>query len=161
ADHAVFGIPEAKRGLLAAGGGLVRLPKRVPLAIALELALTGDSIGAARAYELGLVNLVVSADRVLDEALALAGRIIDNAPLSVRYSRQILTQAAEIPEAEAWQLSDEATAIVFESADAKEGPLAFAEKRPAQWQGRLAGPGSRVSGARGPGGSAEPGAAGG
>jgi enoyl-CoA hydratase/carnithine racemase len=136
ADHAIFGIPEAKRGLLAAGGGLVRLPKRVPLAIALELALTGDSISAARAYELGLVNLVVPADRVLEEALAMAGRIIDNAPLSVRYSRQIVIEAAEVSEAEAWQLSDQATAIVFESADAKEGPLAFAEKRPARWQGR-------------------------
>jgi enoyl-CoA hydratase/carnithine racemase len=136
ADHAIFGIPEAKRGLLAAGGGLVRLPKRIPLAIALELALTGDSISAARAYELGLVNLVVPADRVLEEALAMAGRIIDNAPLSVLYSRQIVTQAAEISEAEAWKLNDQANALVFKSADAKEGPLAFAEKRPAQWQGR-------------------------
>ena len=136
AEHAIFGIPEAKRGLLAAGGGLVRLPKRLPMAMALELALTGDSITAARAYELGLVNAVVPFDRLLDEALALAGRIMANAPLSVRYSRQVTRQAAEVSEDEAWKLSDEATAIVFNSADSREGPLAFAEKRAPKWQGR-------------------------
>jgi enoyl-CoA hydratase len=136
AEHAIFGIPEAKRGLLAAGGGLVRLPKRLPMAMALELALTGDSITAARAYELGLVNAVVPFDRLLDEALALAGRIMANAPLSVRYSRQVTRQAAEVSEDEAWKLSDEATAIVFNSADSREGPLAFAEKRAPNWQGR-------------------------
>jgi enoyl-CoA hydratase/carnithine racemase len=136
AEHAVFGVPEVKRGLLAAGGGLVRLPKRLPMAAAMELVLTGDSITAARAQELGLVNRVVPADRVLDEALALAERIIENAPLSVRYSRELTTQAAEISEAEAWVLSDAAATTVFASADAKEGPLAFAEKRPPKWQGR-------------------------
>jgi enoyl-CoA hydratase/carnithine racemase len=136
AEHATFGIPEVKRGLLAAGGGLVRLPKRVPLATALEMALTGDPITAARAYELGLVNLVVPADRVLDEALALAGRVIENAPLSVRYSRQLIIQAAEVSEEEAWKLSDAATQIVFSSPDSREGALAFAEKRKPNWQGR-------------------------
>jgi len=136
AEHAIFGIPEVKRGLVAAGGGLVRLPKRVPRAVALELALTGDSISATRAYELGLVNVVVPADRVLDEALALAGRIIANAPLSVRYSRQITLQSAEVPEAKSWELSDAATAPIFGSADSKEGAIAFAEKRAPNWQGR-------------------------
>jgi enoyl-CoA hydratase/carnithine racemase len=135
-EHAVFGIPEVKRGLLAAGGGLVRLPKRLPMATAMELALTGDSITAARAYELGLVNLVVPADRVFDEALALAARIIENAPLSVRHSRELTTLAADVSEEEAWALSDAATETVFSSADAHEGPLAFAEKRPPKWQGR-------------------------
>jgi enoyl-CoA hydratase/carnithine racemase len=136
AEHAIFGIPEVKRGLIAAGGGLVRLPKRLPMATALELALTGDSISAARAYELGLVNRVVPADRVLDEALELASRIIENAPLSVRYSREITVKAAEVSEEEAWKLSDDASAVVFTSADAREGPLAFAEKRPPNWVGR-------------------------
>jgi enoyl-CoA hydratase/carnithine racemase len=136
AEHAVFGIPEAKRGLLAAGGGLVRLPKRIPLAMAMELALTGESISAERARQLGLVNAVVPADRVMDEALALAGRIIENAPLSVRYSRELTMQAAEVTEGEAWRLNDEATAKVFGSADAVEGPLAFAEKRAPNWTGR-------------------------
>jgi enoyl-CoA hydratase/carnithine racemase len=136
AEHAIFGIPEVKRGLIAAGGGLVRLPKRLPMAVAMELALTGDSITAARARELGLVNLVVPAERVLDEALALAGRIVENAPLSVRHSRKLTKQAAEVTEAEAWALSDAASREVFSSADAREGPLAFAEKRAPNWQGR-------------------------
>jgi enoyl-CoA hydratase/carnithine racemase len=136
AEHAIFGIPEVKRGLLAAGGGLVRLPKRLPMATAMELALTGDSITAARAYELGLVNRVVPAERVLDEALALAGRIIENAPLSVRYSRQLTLQSAEVTEAEAWDLTDAATRVVFSSEDAREGPLAFAQKRAPNWKGR-------------------------
>ncbi|MGH8996694.1 MAG: crotonase/enoyl-CoA hydratase family protein [Acidimicrobiales bacterium] len=136
ADHAIFGIPEVKRGLLAAGGGLVRLPKRLPLAIAMELALTGDSLTAERALELGLVNRVVPGDRVLDEALALAGRIIENAPLSVRYGREITIQAADVSEEEAWKLSDAATQKVFTSADALEGPTAFAEKRAPNWLGR-------------------------
>lgn len=136
AEHAVFGIPEVKRGLLAAGGGLVRLPKRLPLAVAMELALTGDPITADRAQQLGLVNRVVPADQVLSESLALADRIIENAPLSIRYSRQVTLRAADVPEAEAWRHSDEATTVVFSSADAREGPLAFAEKRPPNWQGR-------------------------
>jgi enoyl-CoA hydratase/carnithine racemase len=136
AEHAVFGIPEVKRGLLAAGGGLVRLPKRLPLATAMELALTGDSITAERAYELGLVNRVVPADRVLDEALALAGRITENAPMSVRYSRDLIIQSAEVSEAEAWDLTDAATRVVFSSEDAREGPIAFAQKRAPSWKNR-------------------------
>jgi enoyl-CoA hydratase/carnithine racemase len=136
AEHAVFGIPEVKRGLIAAGGGLVRLPKRLPMAMAMELALTGDPISATRAQELGLVNAVVPADRVLEEALAFAGRITENAPLSVRHSRLLTKQAAEVTEAEAWDLSDAATREVFTSADAREGPIAFAEKRAPNWQGR-------------------------
>jgi enoyl-CoA hydratase/carnithine racemase len=136
AEHAIFGIPEVKRGLIAAGGGLVRLPKRLPMATAMELALTGDPITAARAYELGLVNRVVPAEKVLDEALALADRIIENAPLSVRYSRQLTIQGAEVSEAEAWSLTDEATRVVFSSEDAREGPLAFAQKRPPNWKSR-------------------------
>jgi enoyl-CoA hydratase/carnithine racemase len=136
ADHASFGIPEAKRGLIAAAGGLVRLPKRLPMAVALELALTGDPIDADRAFALGLVNLVVPAADLLGEALALAGRIAECAPLSLRYSKDVMHRAAGVPEAEAWRLSDEATAVVFSSADAMEGPVAFAEKRPPRWQGR-------------------------
>jgi enoyl-CoA hydratase len=136
AEHAVFGIPEVKRGLLAAGGGLVRLPRRLPLATAMELALTGDSISAERAHQLGLVNIVAPAERVMDEALALAGRIIENAPLSVRYSRELTMQAAEVSEEEAWKLNDQFTAKVFGSADAMEGPRAFAEKRAPNWTGR-------------------------
>ena len=136
ADHALFGIPEAKRGLVAAAGGLVRLPKRLPLAVALELALTGDPIDARRAYALGLVNRVVPRERLLEEALVLAERIAENAPLSVRYSKQVMRRALDVSEAEGWKINDEATRVVFASADAMEGPVAFAEKRAPNWQGR-------------------------
>jgi enoyl-CoA hydratase/carnithine racemase len=136
ADHAQFGIPEAKRGLIAGAGGLIRLPKRLPIAVAYELAMTGDPIDAARAYALGLVNHVVPAASVLDEAIALAERIAANAPLAVRYSKSVMRQAAELPEADGWKVNQEAVSVVFSSADAQEGPLAFAEKREARWQGK-------------------------
>ena len=96
AETARFGIPEVKRGLMAAAGGLIRLPKRVPLAIALELAMTGDPIDAQRALQLGLVNRVVPADRVVDEAIALAERIGENSPIAVRNSRRLVREAAEL-----------------------------------------------------------------
>lgn len=136
ADHATFGIPEATRGLIAGAGGLLRLPRRVPLAVALELALTGSPIGAARAYDLGLVNRVVPLGRLMDEALELAERIADNAPLAVRASKSVMLGALGKDEAEGWRLTDEAVGTVFTSADAMEGPIAFAEKRKPNWQGK-------------------------
>ncbi len=136
ADHAKFGIPEAKRGLIAGAGGLLRLPKRLPLAVAYELAMTGDPMDAGRAHALGLVNLVVPADSVLTEALALAERIAANAPLAVRYSKSVMKRAAEVPEAEGWKINQDAVDVVFNSADAMEGPVAFAEKREPRWQGK-------------------------
>ena len=136
ADHALFGIPEAKRGLIAGAGGLIRMPKRLPIAVALELAMTGDPIDAGRAYALGLVNKVVPADALLAEAVALAERIAANAPLAVRYSKSVMKRAAEVPEAEGWAINAEAVGVVFTSADAMEGPVAFAEKRAPNWQGK-------------------------
>jgi enoyl-CoA hydratase/carnithine racemase len=136
ADHATFGLPEAKRGLIAGAGGLIRMPKRLPLAIALELAMTGDPIDAERALSLGLVNKVVPAAEVLPEALALAERIAANAPLAVRYSKSVMKRAADVSESEGWDINGEAVRIVFSSADAMEGPVAFAEKRPPNWQGK-------------------------
>ncbi len=136
ADHATFGIPEAKRGLIAGAGGLIRLPKRLPMAIALELAMTGDPIDATRAAALGLVNKVVPPDQLLAEAIALAERIAANAPLAVRYSKSVMKQAAEVSEAEGWKINGQAVGVVFSSADAMEGPIAFAEKRPPNWQGK-------------------------
>jgi enoyl-CoA hydratase/carnithine racemase len=136
AEHAMFGIPEAKRGLIAGAGGLLRLPKRLPLAVAYELAMTGDPMDAARAHALGLVNQVVPADAVLPEALALADRIAANAPLAVRYSKSVMKRAAELSEAEGWKVNQEAVDVVFNSADAMEGPVAFAEKREPRWQGK-------------------------
>jgi enoyl-CoA hydratase len=136
AEHATFGIPEAKRGLIAAGGGLVRIPQRLPLAVALELAMTGDTMDAGRALALGLINKVVPAASLLDEALALAERIAANAPLAVRYSKSVIKRSADVPESEGWKISKEAAGVVFSSADAREGPLAFAEKRAPRWQGK-------------------------
>jgi enoyl-CoA hydratase/carnithine racemase len=136
ADHATFGIPEVKRGLFAGAGGLIRLPKRLPLAIALELALTGESIGADRALALGLVNRVVPADRLIEEAFALADLIADNAPLAVRWTKKVVVGAVSVGDKEGWALNNEAVGIVFTSADAMEGPVAFAEKRKPQWQGK-------------------------
>jgi len=136
ADHAKFGIPEATRGLVAGAGGLIRLPKRVPLTVAYELALTGDPIDAQRAYELGLVNRVVPGAEVLDAAIALAERIAKNAPLAVRTSKDVMRRSIEMSEAKAWVTNDEAFAMIGRSADAMEGAIAFAEKREPNWQGK-------------------------
>ena len=133
AENAVFGIPEAKRGLVAAAGGLIRLPKRVPLALATELAITGDPIDAARAHQLGLVNRVVPGEQLLDEALALAGRIAENAPLAVRNALRMVREAVDLDEEAAWARNNELAVEVFSSPDAVEGATAFAEKRPPRW----------------------------
>ena len=135
ADHAVFGIPEVKRGLAAAGGGLIRLARRAPQAIALELALTGESIDAQRALAYGLVNRVVPAERLLDEALALANVICANAPLAVRASKELMKRSLDLTEDEGWRLNAELTVPVFTSKDALEGAVAFAERRPPVWTG--------------------------
>ncbi len=133
-DHCVFGIPEAQRGLIAGAGGLIRLAKRIPLAVAYEMALTAEPISAARAYELGLVNRVVPAEQVLEVAVALAERTARNAPLAVRASKRVMTESLELTEAEAWVLNDEVFARIGRSADALEGAVAFAEKRPPLWR---------------------------
>jgi enoyl-CoA hydratase len=134
ADTARFGIPEVQRGLMAAAGGLIRLPKRVPLAIALELAMTGDPIDASRALALGLVNRVVPGGEVVDTAIALAERIGENSPIAVRQSRRLVREAGELTESEAFQRTNELAISVFESGDAVEGATAFAEKRKPIWK---------------------------
>ncbi len=136
AEHAVFGIPEAQRGLIAGGGGLIRLPRRVPLAVAYEMALTADPIGAARAYELGLVNRVVPAAELLEVAVALGERVAKNAPLALRASKSVMRRSLELTEEESWTVSDEAFGAIGRSADALEGAVAFAERREPNWQGR-------------------------
>jgi enoyl-CoA hydratase len=135
AEHARFGIPEASRGLIAGGGGLIRLPKRIPLAVAYEMALTAEPIDAHRAYELGLVNRVVPGEKVLDEAVALAERIAKNAPLAVRTSKYVMKKSRELSEEQCWLLNTEAFGIIGRSSDAMEGAVAFAEKREPNWQG--------------------------
>lgn len=134
AEGATFGIPEAKRGLMAAAGGVVRLPRLVPRAVALELAMTGDPIDARRAFELGLVNRVVPLDRVVDEAIALAERICANAPLAVRMSKKMVHESLYLSEEEAWARNHERAGQVVASPDAMEGALAFAQKREPNWQ---------------------------
>ena len=136
ADHAKFGIPEVARGLVAGAGGLIRLPRRIPRAIALELALTGEPIGADRALQIGLVNRVVPGEQLLGEALALAERIAKNAPLAVRLSKQVMLQSAELSEAEAWGVNDAVFSEIGRSGDAMEGAIAFAEKREPNWTGK-------------------------
>jgi enoyl-CoA hydratase len=135
ADHATFGIPEVKRGLVAGAGGIIRLSKRISLARALELGMTGDAIDAQGAFMLGLVNRVVPAADVLETAVALAERICEAAPLAVRVTKKIIKASLEVPESEAWKLQGAAATEVFSSPDALEGARAFAEKRAPQWSG--------------------------
>jgi enoyl-CoA hydratase len=126
-EGAKVGIPEVKRGLFAAGGGTT-LPGRIPLAAALELGLTGDPISVERAKEIGLVNQVVPADRVRQAAIELAERITVNAPLSVAMTKKLMREAR-------WG-SPEEVRSVFGSADAREGAVAFAERREPKWTGQ-------------------------
>ena len=132
---AKFGIPEAKRGLAAAAGGLVRLPRQIPPRLAMELALTGDFMTAARAYEMGLINRVTEGD-ALDGALELAASITANGPLAVARSKQVIVESREWSEAEMWKKQSETLGNLFMTADAREGAAAFAEKRKPSWQGK-------------------------
>ncbi|HWI11616.1 MAG TPA: enoyl-CoA hydratase-related protein [Burkholderiaceae bacterium] len=134
AQDAVFGLPEPKRGLLAAAGGAYRLPRAVPRAIALEMLSTGATLDAQRAHALGLVNRVVDLAALPEAALALAAQVVANEPLSVRESLAIGRAAAELDEAALRRLSAEATARVMASEDAREGPRAFVEKRAPVWR---------------------------
>ncbi|KQT89685.1 enoyl-CoA hydratase [Marmoricola sp. Leaf446] len=136
AEDARFGVPEVKRGLVAAAGAALRLPELLPLPIALELLLTGDPIDARRAAGLGLVNRVVPTGLALEAALELAARIAANGPLAVAASRRVARASRGWSDAERWDKQDELTLPVFLSEDAQEGPRAFAEKRPPRWQGR-------------------------
>ncbi|QRY42753.1 crotonase/enoyl-CoA hydratase family protein [Mycolicibacterium boenickei] len=130
---AVFGIPEVKRGLVAGGGGLLRLPLRIPSAIAMELALTGDNLAAARAHALGMVNVLSESGSALEDALALAQRITANGPLAVAATKRVIVESRSWAAAEVWSNQWKILEPVFESNDAKEGAVAFAEKRAPQW----------------------------
>lgn len=136
ADNAKFGIPETKRGLAAAAGGLVKLPRQIPPRIAMEMALTGDFIDAARAAELGLVNQVVPAGTALDAAKELAAKIVANGPLAVAISKQVILESGDWSADEMWKKQGELTTPVFSSEDAIEGATAFAEKRAPNWKGK-------------------------
>jgi enoyl-CoA hydratase len=133
AESAMFGIPEVKRGLVAAAGGLLRLPRRIPYHQAMELALLGNHIPAARARELGLVNRLVADGAALDAALALAAEISANGPLAVAASKKVVAAAGGWSDDEAWERQAEIVGPVSASQDAIEGATAFAEKRAPVW----------------------------
>jgi crotonobetainyl-CoA hydratase len=139
ADTATFGLPEVKRGFFAAAGGVFRIVQQVPRKRAMELILTGNAISAEEALELGLVNKVVPAASVLDEALALADRICVNAPLAVQACKRVavgLIDGVIQDDVALWELNDSEYHPIMTTEDAKEGPRAFAEKRQPVWQAR-------------------------
>ena len=136
---AKFGIPEVKRGLAAAAGGLMKLPDQIPPKIAMELALTGDFIDTERAYQLGLINRIVDGDPMtvaLDGALELAAAINANGPLAVQVSKQIVVDSRGWALENRWDAQAKLLPKVFMSEDAREGSLAFAEKRKPNWKGK-------------------------
>jgi enoyl-CoA hydratase len=136
AKGARLGTPEVKRSLIAAGGGLLRLPQSLPRTIVMELALTGEPMLAERAYELGLLNRLTEPGQAVGTALDLAHTIAANAPLALAATKRILVESADWPQTEFFVRQREIADPVFASEDAREGSLAFAEKREPVWKGR-------------------------
>lgn len=132
----VFGLAEVKRSLVAAAGGLFRLPRALGMATAMEVILTGEPLPAQRAYELGMVNRVVAPDDVMNEARDLAERIMVNAPLAVQASRNVASRANMDSDDDLWRASGRAMRGLADTEDYKEGPLAFIEKRAPVWKGK-------------------------
>jgi enoyl-CoA hydratase len=136
ARDARLGIPEAKRSLVAAAGALLRLPRRIPYHVAMEMALTGDHMTAERAHQVGLVNRVAEPGEALAVAHALARAIAANGPLALAATKRVMQERHAWAEEEFWDRQGEITGPVFQSEDAREGATAFAEKRPPEWKGR-------------------------
>lgn len=134
-EEAKFGLPEPKRGLVAAAGGVMRLPRRIPYHIAMEIALTGDFYPATRLHEFGLVNRITPAGKALEEATELAKKIAANAPLALAATKKIMVESIDWSLDEMFAKQDEITGPVFTSKDAMEGAAAFAEKRAPVWKG--------------------------
>jgi enoyl-CoA hydratase len=134
--QAVFGLPEVKRSLVAAAGGLFRLPRAVGPQVAYEVVLTGEPISAERAYQLGMVNELVEPGRALEAALRLAGKIVANAPVAVWESRKIMQNAFTSDDEALWKQTADSFSRVARTEDFGEGPRAFIEKRPPNWKGR-------------------------
>jgi enoyl-CoA hydratase len=136
AKGARLGIPEAKRSLVAAGGALLRLPKRMPYHVVMELALTGDPLPAERFYELGLVNRLSEPGGAIEVALELAANVARNGPLALAASKRILQEQFDWSSAEMWEKQGAISGPVMVSEDAREGASAFKEKREPVWRGR-------------------------
>ncbi len=136
ANNAKFGLPEVKRGLVAGAGGMLRLPRRIPYHVAMEVILTGDMLSAERAYNFGLVNRLTEPGAALASALELARAIVENGPLAVQTAKSIVVQGGDWEQEGMFDRQRPLIAHIFSSADAKEGATAFAEKRKPVWQGK-------------------------
>lgn len=137
-ENATFGLPEVKRGLVASGGGLLRLPRQIPMKVAMECILTGEPLKAADAKKWGMVNRVVPHHKLMEEALHLAGKIIENSPLAVSVSKDIAYRSLDVfldHPSEAWLINEEVSAQLKTSEDKMEGLKAFVEKRKPRWTG--------------------------
>ena len=135
AEHATFGTPEAKVGLLPGGGSLTRLPRQIPYCKAMEMLMVGDTFSAREALEMGLLNYVVPGPQLMDKALELAGKLAANGPLAVQKVKEGIVRSSGLPLAQAYQVENEVSAVVMRSKDAREGPRAFKEKRPPRFVG--------------------------
>jgi enoyl-CoA hydratase len=134
--EAKFAVMEPKRGLFAGGGTTVRLPRQIPFPQAMEFLLCADLVPAQRAYEMGFLNAIVPREELLDAAYGFARRITANAPLAVQATKQSVWEGLGLPLSDAYRNEAAISSYIFQTEDAKEGPLAFAEKRPPRWQGR-------------------------
>jgi enoyl-CoA hydratase len=134
-EQAKFGLPEVRRGLVAGAGGLLRLPWRIPYHLAMEIALTGEHYPAARLHQAGLVSEIVPAGQALSAARDLAGRIAQGGPLALAATKRIIVESADWDSEAAFERQAEIIGPVFTSADAREGAMAFAEKRQPNWRG--------------------------
>jgi enoyl-CoA hydratase len=134
-EEAKFGLPEVRRSLVAGAGGLLRLPKRIPYHVAMEIALTGEHYPAARLQQAGLVNRLVPAGQALEAARELAGRVALGGPLALAATKRVIIESADWQAAEAFERQGAIITPVFVSADAREGAMAFAEKRTPVWKG--------------------------
>jgi enoyl-CoA hydratase len=136
AKNAKFGVPEVKRALVAAAGGLMRLPKRIPYHVAMHMAITGEYIDAQRAYDVGLVAEVCEPGEALEKAVSLARLITKNGPYAVKCSKAIIRDTQDLTEAEGWEMQDRVGLPALDTEDAKEGAAAFAERREPVWKGK-------------------------
>jgi enoyl-CoA hydratase len=135
-ETAKFGLPEVRRGLVAGAGGLLRLPRRVPYHLAMEIALTGEHVTAQRLHQAGLVSSLTGAGQALDGARELAARLAQGGPLALAATKRVIVESPDWPSAEAFARQGEIIGPVFTSADAKEGAAAFAQKRAPVWRGQ-------------------------